>query len=83
MDPKEIIEESTGRLIDDGIRTLHHGERILRGWRSGRTTRVPGRWIGFGFLSKIWNQQEAEEWLKEHIPKLKVMKWLKFETEES
>lgn len=82
IDPKEIVEEPTGILIDDGVRTLHLGERIVRGRRSGRKNRAPSRFVGFGFLSKLWDRKKAEDWLDEHTLNIGVQKWQEFEKDD-
>ncbi|MFQ6126470.1 MAG: hypothetical protein ACE5R6_17935 [Candidatus Heimdallarchaeota archaeon] len=81
IDPKKIKEEPTGILIDDGVRTLHLGERIVRGRRrTGKPSTWPIR--GVGFLSKLWDRKKAADWLDEHTPNLGVQYWLEFETDD-
>ena len=76
------MEEPTGIFIDNGMQTLHLGECIVRGRRSGCENRAPSRFVGFGFLSKLWDHIKAENWLDEHTPNLGVQYWLEFETDD-
>ena len=81
VDPQELLEIPTGILIDDGVRQLSVKGKIVTHPRTGRKFHDLGRFVGIGFLSKLWTRKESEEWLKEHFPHMKIRKWLEIEGE--